>query len=102
MRELTSEDFAATVAKGNVIIDFWAPWCGPCRMMAPHFEEASKNAKGIVYAKVDVDAEPALAQQFGIRSIPTLVFLKAGQEVNRTMGALTKAQIEQKAKDAFS
>jgi len=74
---LTKETFDETIKDNEtVIVDFWAEWCGPCRMFAPIFDEASKNYDDIVFAKVDTDAEQELATQFGIRSIPTLMVFR--------------------------
>ena len=102
MQELTTDNFQSSVAKGNAVIDFWAPWCGPCRMMAPHFEEAAKSHKTVLFAKVNVDENPEVAQQFNVRGIPTTVFLKDGKEINRIVGAVGKAQIEAKVKETFA
>ena len=77
-----------------VVVDFWAPWCGPCRMMAPAFSQAAQALKGqAVFVKVNSDENPHLSARFGIRSIPTLVRLEAGQETARASGALPTAQI---------
>lgn len=94
--ELTDENFDAFVARTElpVVVDFWAAWCGPCRIMAPQFEAAARELKGrAVLVKVDSDASPRTAGRFAIRSIPTLIKLEGGREVKRQAGAVQSAQI---------
>ena len=76
--QVTGDTFKQTVEQGIVLIDFWAAWCGPCRMFAPIFEEASARHPDVVFAKVDTDAEQDLAASFQIRSIPTLAVMRDG------------------------
>ncbi|AMG44749.1 thioredoxin TrxC [Achromobacter ruhlandii] len=89
--ELTTATFSRHVERNDIplLVDFWAPWCGPCKMMAPQFQQAARLLEPKVrVAKVDTEAEPQLAAQFGIRSIPTLALFQNGREVARQAGAM--------------
>ncbi len=94
---LTKANFEQEVLKSDVpvLVDFWATWCGPCRMLSPVIAQVAKEkADQIKVAKINVDENPELARQYGIRSIPTLMLFKDGELVNTSMGYMPKVQVE--------
>ena len=90
---LGNKNFKLALKKEILLVDFWAPWCGPCRMVVPLVEEIAKERSDIKVVKINVDEEQELAMQFGVMSIPTLVVMKNGKIVNQATGARPKAQI---------
>lgn len=97
--EVTDDTFEETVGGAELaVVDFWAAWCGPCRIVSPIVDElAGEYAdKGVVVAKLDVDQSPAVANRFGIRSIPSILFFKDGQHVDTVIGAVPKPHLERK------
>jgi thioredoxin 1 len=101
---LTDSNFASEVRKYPLmVVDFWAPWCGPCRMVSPIIEQLAREYSGMVaFGKVNVDENQRIPASFGIQSIPTLMIFKVGKAVDVIIGAMPKAQIEIKIKQQIS
>lgn len=97
--EITDANFDEVVLKSDlpVVVDFWAAWCGPCRMVGPIIEELAGEYEGkAVIGKVDVDQNPGVSAKFGIRNIPTIIFVKNGEIVDKSVGAVPKTQLAAK------
>ncbi|MBP8599104.1 MAG: thioredoxin [Selenomonas sp.] len=93
---ITKENFQSEVldAQGTVLIDFWADWCGPCRMLSPIVDEVAAQRSDVKVGKIDIDAQPELANQYGVMSIPTLLVFKNGQKVGESVGLIPKENVE--------
>ncbi len=95
--ELTNENFEASVNEGIALVDFWAPWCGPCRMLAPIIEQLAEEFDGKAkICKVNSDEQADLTAKYGVRSLPTMLFMKDGEVVDQMIGASSKQAIADK------
>ena len=92
---LTATDFETVTKEGTVLLDFFATWCGPCKMVAPLLDQLAEEYPDKKICKIDVDKEQALAQQFGVMSIPTLILMKDGIIINKMVGAGSKKKLEE-------
>jgi thioredoxin 1 len=104
LTEVTDNNFAAEVLESStaVLVDFWAPWCGPCRIIAPHLEELDNERDDLTVVKLNVDENPETAAKYGIMSIPTLILFKNGQVAKQVVGALPKARLQQELEPALA
>jgi thioredoxin 1 len=104
LNEVTDNNFAAEVLEAGqpVLVDFWAPWCGPCRIIAPHLEELDSERDDLTVVKLNVDENPETAAKYGIMSIPTLILFKNGQVAKQVVGALPKARLQQELEPALA
>jgi thioredoxin 1 len=104
LTEVTDNNFAAEVLEAGqpVLVDFWAPWCGPCRIIAPHLEELDNERDDLTVVKMNVDENPETAAKYGIMSIPTLILFKNGQVAKQVVGALPKSRLQQELEPALA
>jgi thioredoxin 1 len=104
LTEVTDNNFAAEVLESGqpVLVDFWAPWCGPCRIIAPHLEELDQERDDLTVVKLNVDENPQTAAKYGIMSIPTLILFKDGQVAKQVVGALPKARLQAELEPALA
>jgi thioredoxin 1 len=104
LTEVTDNNFAAEVLEAGqpVLVDFWAPWCGPCRIIAPHLEELDHERDDLTVVKMNVDENPETAAKYGIMSIPTLILFKNGQVAKQVVGALPKSRLQQELEPALA
>jgi thioredoxin len=92
--ELNDANFRSEIASGPIVVDFWAAWCGPCRMIAPIIEELAAQRTDVRFGKLNVDENPRTASQFGVQGIPLLIYFKDGAERGRVVGAVPRNRIE--------
>ena len=92
--DVTDATFKSAIAKGKHVVDFWAPWCGPCRMIAPVLEQLAAERSDVGFKKLNVDDNPRTASQFGVQGIPLLIFFRDGAEKGRLVGAVPRPRIE--------
>jgi thioredoxin 1 len=97
---LNSKNFDTFISKNPVVIDFYAEWCGPCKIMGPHFEKAASQVSGVKFAKLNVDGSQDIAMRYGVMSIPTTIVFKNGQPIDMRVGALSEKDIIKLAEKA--
>ena len=102
--EVSDANFQAEVIESGepVLVDFWAPWCGPCRIVGPHLEELAGERDDVRVVKLNVDDNPQTAQNYGVMSIPTMILFRHGQEAHKVVGAMPKGRLEQELEPALA
>jgi len=98
VKEVNSENFKQEISKGKSLVDFWASWCSPCRMLAPTIEELSNEMKDIKFLKLNVDESGDVAESYGVMGIPTLILFNNGKEVKRIVGVRPKEELKRELK----
>ena len=102
VKELDEDNFEEFITKGNVLVDFWAEWCGPCKILMPIFNEVAKDMKGKTkFGKVNIENAQEIADKFMVVSVPTVVFFKDGEMIDRFSGVLEKKEIIKMIKETF-
>jgi len=102
IKELNAKNFDDFISKGNSVVDFWAEWCGPCKMLKPVFEDVAKEMKGkIKFGKVDIEDGQEIAERFGVMSVPALVFFKDGEQVEASSGFVDKKTLTRMINSVF-
>ena len=95
--EITDGNIAEILEKNKItLVDFWAPWCGPCRMLGPIIEELATNNTDMIIGKINVDENSQTAVKYGVRGIPTIIFFKDGQQIDKIVGVKSKAELQEK------
>lgn len=102
MVNLSSDEVSEFVSEGNVVLDFWASWCGPCQMLVPVFEDISQEIKTVKFGKANVDDASDAAIKYEVKGVPTLIFFKEGKEVNRVVGFISKDALKAKIEESFN
>ncbi|MCD4820166.1 MAG: thioredoxin [Candidatus Cloacimonetes bacterium] len=96
MKEISTANFKEIIAEGITVVDFWAPWCGPCRMLTPPLEELSEEMPNVKFVKLNIDNNPEVAMEYGVMSIPTIIFFKDGEQKDTQIGVIPKEKIKNK------
>ena len=100
--ELNESNFKNTIEKGVALIEFWAPWCGPCKMMSPLIDKIANNNPDLIVGKVDIDASQNISQMYNIQSIPTIIIFKNGEAMEQTVGVVNEKTIMNKVESVKS